>query len=108
MDCREYQEKAHRTINEDLSFREQLSNMCMGLAGESGEVIDCFKKYMYQGHNLNYCKILEELGDALWYLTNLASLLNISLEEIMEENIKKLEKRYPNGFNSNNSINRGE
>ena len=43
MDIKEYQQKAERTVNSDLIYREQLSNLCMGLAGESGEVIDYIK-----------------------------------------------------------------
>ena len=108
MDIKEYQKKAQRTINWKLSFEEQISNMCMGLSGETGEVIDNFKKHLYQGHNINHSKIQEELGDVLWYLTNLAYIVNISLEEIMKENIKKLEERYPDGFSEHDSINRKE
>ena len=42
-----YQEKAKRTVNTNLQFDEQLSNLCMGLCGESGEVVDYIKKCLY-------------------------------------------------------------
>ena len=50
--------------------------------------------------------MVQELGDILWYLTIGAYALGISLEDIASENIKKLTLRYPNGWDSNNSINR--
>ena len=106
MDIREYQEKAKRTLNNDLQFDEQLSNLCMGLAGESGEVVDYIKKCMYHNHKLYKQKVIEELGDMMWYLTNIASLFSLPMDNILDVNIKKLEERYPDGFSEIKSINR--
>ena len=108
MDIKEYQEKAERTVNNDLQIDEQLSNLCMGLAGESGEVIDYIKKGLYHGHKLEINKIIEELGDVMWYITNISSYFSISMNKILEEKIRKLEERYPDGFSELNSINRKE
>ena len=108
MDIREYQEKALRTVNTRLSRKDQLSNLCMGLAGESGEVVDYIKKHIYHGHSLEINKLSEELGDIMWYLTNIATSFNIPIEFILDENIKKLEERYPEGFSKEKSINRKE
>ena len=44
----------------------------------------------------------------MWYLTNIASFYNISMSDILNENIKKLEERYPEGFSEEKSINRKE
>lgn len=53
-------------------------------------------------------KLIKELGDVAWYLAEAATALGVDLTEILEKNIKKLENRFPDGFNSNRSINRGE
>ena len=108
MDIREYQEKALRTVNTRLTRKEQLSNLCMGLAGETGEVVDYLKKCIYHGHSFNQQKLTEELGDIMWYLSNIATLFAIPINYILDENIKKLEERYPEGFSELNSINRKE
>ena len=106
MDIMEYQEKAKRTVNTNLQDDEQLANLCMGLCGETGEVVDYVKKYLYHGHKLEKEKLFEELGDIMWYLTNIASFYNLSMSDILDENIKKLEERYPEGFSEEKSLNR--
>lgn len=108
MDVDKYQELAMRTLNPEIDKKELILNASMGLCGESGEVIDLVKKHLFQGHDLNDEKIIKELGDVAWYLAEAATALNVNLSEILEKNIKKLENRFPDGFNSNRSINRGE
>ena len=108
MDINEYQKLAMRTLNPKIEKKELILNASMGLCGESGEVIDLVKKHLFQGHDLDDEKLIKELGDVAWYLTEAATALNVNLSEILEKNIKKLENRFPDGFNSNRSINRGE
>lgn len=108
MDINEYQKLAMRTLNPKIEKKELILNASMGLCGESGEVIDLVKKHLFQGHDLDDEKIIKELGDVAWYLAEAATALNVNLSEILEKNIKKLENRFPDGFNSNRSINRGE
>ena len=83
-------------------------NGALGLAGEAGECADHVKKHLFQGHNLNCAHLAEEIGDVLWYCAELAAGINRSLDEIAEQNIAKLRKRYPNGFDSERSIHRAE
>ena len=78
----------------------------MGLNGEAGECIDVLKKHDFQGHVLATDKILDELGDVLWYVAEAAIGINVSLEEIAQHNIAKLRARYPAGFSAERSINR--
>ena len=108
MDINEYQKLAMRTLNPKIEKKELILNASMGLCGESGEVIDLVKKHLFQGHDLDDEKLIKELGDVAWYLAEAATALNVDLSEILEKNIKKLENRFPDGFNSNRSINRGE
>ena len=93
-----FQREARRSLRDDLPYEATCSNMCMGLAGEIGEVIDIMKKHIYQGKELDITDVIEEVGDVLWYIANFCNINNITMDECMESNIKKLRKRFPNGF----------
>lgn len=104
MQINEYQELAMTTLNPALSKKDALINSVMGLCGESGEAIDIVKKWMAQGHELDKEHLAKELGDIAWYLAEAATALDIPLEDILQANIDKLKKRYPNGFESERSL----
>ena len=108
MTVNEYQKLAMTTLNPDLSPKDVLINGVMGLCGESGEVIDLVKKHLHQGHALDREKLIKELGDVAWYLAEIATALNVSLEDVLEGNIQKLRQRYPEGFDTEKSIHRTE
>ncbi|EHN14123.1 nucleoside triphosphate pyrophosphohydrolase family protein [Clostridium sporogenes] len=109
MNFKEYQEKALKIKGDYTDNIDQLINGVMGITGESGEVIDIVKKYLYQGHELNHNKLINELGDTLWYINLIADAINIILEDIAKYNMDKLEKRYPKGcFRVEDSVNRVE
>ena len=93
-----FQREARRSLRDDLPYEATCSNMCMGLAGEIGEVIDIMKKHIYQGKELDITDVIEEVGDVLWYIANFCNVNNITMDECMESNIKKLRERFPNGF----------
>jgi len=101
----EYQNLALRT-NPTKDFEKNVINAALGLSGESGEVADLIKKWKNQGHSLDENKLIEELGDVLWYVSLMAHTLGYTLSEVATINIEKLKKRYPYGFDSNKSINR--
>ena len=107
MEINEYEKLAMATLNKNIKKKDILINSAMGLCGESGEVIDLIKKHLFQGHELNKDDLLKELGDVAWYLAEAAYALDVPLEEICQKNIEKLKKRFPEGFDSNKSINRG-
>lgn len=90
-----YQRKAMRTAT--LKCRD-MANAALGLAGEAGEVADEVKKCLYQGREWDSEKIIEELGDVLWYVALTADMLDVPLDFVMEYNLDKLQKRYPDGF----------
>jgi NTP pyrophosphatase (non-canonical NTP hydrolase) len=104
----DYQRMAMRTAGNYNTQYDMLRNAVYGLNGESGEVIDILKKHEFQGHELDYNKIMDEAGDVCWYLALLASALNVPLEAIMLRNVQKLMERYPDGFDKNRSIHRVE
>lgn len=102
----DYQSLAQRTSNKSLSNYDKIRNGCYGLCGESGECIDLLKKHEFQGHELNEEKLIDELGDVLWYIAQTAAGLGISMDDIAQRNVDKLKKRYPDGFSAERSINR--
>jgi NTP pyrophosphatase (non-canonical NTP hydrolase) len=106
MDITQYQRLARRTMPKQFTANENLSMLALGLAGEAGEVIEIVKKDLYHGHLLNKKEVEKELGDVMWYIANLATELNLSLEVILEGNIEKLKTRYPKGFTEEDSIKR--
>ena len=106
MTVNDYQRLAMTTLNPALDKKDVLINGVMGLCGESGEAIDIVKKWLAQGHELDREKLVKELGDIAWYLAETAYALEIPLEEIFQGNIDKLRKRYPEGFDSERSVNR--
>lgn len=108
MRMNEYQDLAQRTCNITDTMMDKIENGCMGLNGEAGECIDLLKKYKFQGHGLLVDKMVEELGDVLWYCAELACGLGVTLEEIAQRNIDKLRRRYPEGFSAERSRNRAE
>jgi len=109
MELDEYQAKAKRTMNRtDLSYRDLMANIALGLAGETGELVDYLKKVLFHGHKASAERIADECGDCLWYLSAIAQENGLSLEYIARKNIEKLRLRYPNGFSAEDSMNRKE
>lgn len=104
MQVNEYQKLAMTTLNPELSKKDVLINSVMGLCGESGEAIDIVKKWMAQGHELDKAHLAKELGDIAWYLAEAATALDIPLEDILQANLDKLKKRYPEGFEAGRSL----
>lgn len=175
MDLNEYQNLAQRTSG---SGHDRIKNGCMGLIGESGEIVDIMKKYMFQSKPdtpLPVDKLIDEMGDVMWYiaetvtglamtlaqclyisekipfsdsfpldelavgisvhatsaycwflvhenhengiqtirylyemLCEMCKRLNTTIDHVMERNIEKLRKRYPDGFDPERSMNRPE
>lgn len=106
MTINEYQKLAMRTSNKALLLEQHLMNGALGLAGESGEVADIVKKSVMQGHKMDFEHIAKELGDIMWYIAETASAIGYDMETIMQMNIDKLMKRYPEGFSTERSQHR--
>ena len=106
MTVNDYQRQAMRTLNPALGKKDVLINSVMGLCGEAGEAIDIVKKWLAQGHTLDKEHLAKELGDIAWYLAEAATALDLSLGDILQANLDKLEKRYPDGFETRRSLSR--
>ena len=110
MDATQYQQQAARTLNtstRSVSFDElKLLNCTLGLVGETGELTELVKKYVFHSHELDLVKLECEVGDIAWYLAAVCTVLGFDLSCVMQANIDKLMLRYPNGFSSQDSVRR--
>tara|TARA_X000001382_G_scaffold32213_1_gene21066 strand:- start:5544 stop:6005 length:462 start_codon:yes stop_codon:yes gene_type:complete len=95
LELREYTQ-AHKPVE-----FSQLLTASIGMQAESGEFSEIIKKIIFQGKEYTPDErfhLKRELGDVLWYWVQGCTALGYTPQEVMEENIKKLEARYPNGF----------
>ena len=104
MDLNQYQIFASRTMP-DFDDKGK-ANYALGLNGEAGELGDLVKKNIFHGHQNDREAFVNEAGDVLHYLSGLCLMYGVTLEEAAMANIKKLQKRFPNGFNTLDSIRR--
>ena len=91
---------------------ERLLTAGVGINAEGGEFLEIIKKMIFQGkpwdaHNKEHLVI--ELGDLMWYVAQACMALEVSFDEVVARNVKKLEARYPGGaFDVYYSENRAE
>jgi len=104
----QYRTEVLRTYVQSDDPKEKLTLAALGLTGESGEVADHVKKALFQGHEIDPDHIAKELGDILWYIALACDAVGYSLDEVMQLNVEKLRKRYPNGFDVERSIHRAQ
>lgn len=80
----------------------------VGISGEAGEVLDMIKKTWIYGKPLDREKLVEEMGDILFYYFALMAQHGITLEEIADVNYIKLAARYPRGYTDAAAIARAD
>jgi len=89
------------TVSQELDMARLLTSV-IGMMAESGEFAEVVKKKIFQSNtqftNDEIFHMKRELGDVLWYWVQGCIALGFTPDEVMDENIKKLESRYPNGF----------
>lgn len=107
MDFNEYQAAAGRTFNHHLTRLEATRHAVFGICAEAGEISSLYQKE-YQGHAIEIEDLVKEIGDELWFLAELCTMNGLKLEEVAKANIRKLKKRYPNGFSIDDSLHRSE
>lgn len=77
-----------------------LLTAALGMAAETGEFCEIPKKIFFQGKALNEEAVFHmkrELGDVMWYWINACRALNLDPNDVIAENVRKLESRYPGG-----------
>ena len=80
----------------------ELITAAIGIQAETGEFSEVVKKCIFQGKEMNDAArfhAMRELGDVIWYWIHAVNALGYEPDEVIKENIRKLESRYPGGFN---------
>ena len=108
MNWKTYQQRSGAYRKNDLDSVDCLTLAALGIAGESGEVVDHIKKIVYHDHPIDYDALTKEIGDLMWYVAYLLDTLDIPLDDVLAANIEKLKARYPDGFSQERSRNRNE
>lgn len=108
MTFNDYQEKAVSTAIYGAEYK--IIYPALGLANEAGEVLGKIKKVLRDNDGVytpdKIAGIAGEIGDTMWYMAALARDLNISLDEIAQDNINKLRDRASRGVIQGNGDNR--
>lgn len=86
--------------------QRRLLHAAIGLITEGGELLDAVQANIFGGKTLDEINVVEELGDAQWYMALAASELGVTLEKVQEINISKLKLRYPEKFTEDKAVNR--
>ena len=88
------------TLDGEGSNIHRLLTAAVGISAEGGEFMEIVKKMVFQGkpwNDDNREHLIIELGDAMWYVMQACSALDVSLEDVVAKNVDKLKKRYPGG-----------
>ncbi|MBQ6503147.1 MAG: nucleoside triphosphate pyrophosphohydrolase family protein [Flexilinea sp.] len=102
----EYQKLANRTIAPGMANEEKEYHALHGMVGEIGELHSIYQK-KYQGHQETSDEHRKkEVGDLLWFIAEYCTACGWNLDDVMQMNIDKLRKRFPDGFDTIKSIHR--
>mgnify|MGYP000166511578 CR=1 FL=1 len=98
MDLHDYQVEAQKSDRSHSGDLKSIMVPLLGLAGETGSLLTEYKKWLREGDRYKVFtdQVSEELGDILWYVSNIATKLNLDLDEVAQENLAKLSERWPN------------
>jgi len=102
MNLKEYQELCKKTAKKFETNEKEILTWGLGIVGEAGDIAGCIKK-TFAHDNDQRTGIRENIGDALWYAAMICNFFNWNFEEVLNENIEKLKKRFPDGFTTNNA-----
>lgn len=96
MNLKEYQELCAKTAKKFETPEKEIFIWGLGLTGEAGDIAGCIKK-TYAHDNDQKAGIRENIGDTLWYAAMICNFFNWDMDDVLNENIEKLKKRYPDG-----------
>lgn len=96
---KKFQEHCEKTCRNDIKNEKVgILTWGLGIAGEAGDVASCIKK-TFMHDNDQRQGIRENLGDVMWYAAMICNHFGWDFEEVLQENMEKLSKRFPKGFN---------
>ena len=106
MNLNEYQELCKKTAKKFETDEKEILTWGLGITGEAGDIASCIKK-TFAHDNDQKLGIKENIGDTLWYAAMICNFFGWNMEEVLNENIEKLGKRFPNGFTIDNAKRNG-
>ncbi len=77
--------------------KDRLLTSALGLAGEAGECADLVKKHIYHGKEFKREDFIKELSDVMWYMAFACNTLGITIQDVIDVNVEKLNSRYKDG-----------
>lgn len=87
-----------------VDFVFDLMHSALGIASEAGEFTTSVKAHIVYGKPLDNENLKEELGDLLWFINLACEVLQYDMGEVMEKNIEKLKKRYPEKYSDESAL----
>lgn len=100
----EYENNCVRLLVKPEDNVGKMVHASLGMASEAGELLGAIKAHWIYGRELDVENVIEECGDALFYMSVLLRLVGSSLSGAMQHNIKKLGIRYPEGYTDEAAI----
>jgi len=97
MNLKEYQELCKKTAVDFDDDEKEILTWGLGISGEAGDVASCIKKVHIHKNEAVKDGIKENIGDTLWYVAMICNFYGWNLEEVLKENVEKLNKRYSDG-----------
>jgi NTP pyrophosphatase (non-canonical NTP hydrolase) len=97
MDFSEYQERAKSTAVYPGKLDGAFFYPCIGLAGEVGELLNKIKKLARDNVKIDKDDLKGELGDILWYVSQISTELGIDMNDVVSSNLEKLRSRQERG-----------
>lgn len=101
----DYQKQARNYQDPDYRRSEKIIEAALGIASEAGEVVHIVRDanaakdtFITKAIDKARWELILELGDVLWYIAEMCDALGVEIEDVMAENIRKLEKRWPDGY----------
>ncbi len=103
---KDYQKLCKKTAQKFKNKDKEIMTWGLGVAGEAGDLASCIKK-TFSHKNSQVSGIKENLGDTLWYMAMICNFFGWDFDEVLKENIDKLQKRYPGGFTQKKAKRKG-
>ncbi len=96
MDMNEYQQKAQVTSQGERGDQNTKMVALLGLSGETGSLLTLYKKALRDGSSFELIndRIVEELGDVLWYVADIAAQFGLHLDDVADSNLVKIADRW--------------
>ena len=108
MNTAQFTQHVNRLFTKHKNQLDRQLHASIGLASEGGELLDAVNKTWTYGKPMDMENVLEECGDAMFYVTAMLISSGFTLEQAMDHNYNKLKSRYPDGYTDAAAIARAD